>query len=144
MDRDRIAYLVERYLGDAAMEQELRELERLLADPAADPILKEILLYGYHAPSDVAADGSDSETKERIFRQIVAHPQMRFVPTAGKLKKWLPYAAAAVLLASAGLLLWNSEGPESHRKFIQPRGAQYFRSPMAVPSPWIPFRMGSP
>lgn len=112
MDKIRITYLIEQYLTDAATAQELHELERLLAAPNADPIIKDVLQESFYHLPDVAANQSDKDTKERIFQHIVMQSQHRPSSMAWRLRPWLPYAAAAiVIMLSVGLLVWNTERP---------------------------------
>ena len=113
MDKDRITYLVERYLNDSASPQELGELEGLLADPNADRIVKDVLYASYYRLSELPAraNNPNSEATERIFRQIIAQPQQRTSSVKhrfARLPKWLPYAAAVLLAVAISLFIWNS------------------------------------
>ncbi|RQP10200.1 MAG: hypothetical protein EAS52_23095, partial [Parapedobacter sp.] len=118
MNKSRITYLIERYLNDTATAQELDELESVLADPDADRMIKTILRDSYYHLPEVTGNHSDSEAKERIFQQIVTQSQQQTEPAkriTERLLKWLPYAAAIVIVAAIGLLIWNNKRP-SHQE----------------------------
>lgn len=107
MDQSRISYLIERYLDDTASSDELMELENLLADPNADGIVKEVL-YSFYQDVQVS-EVANSAAKERIFQQIVDHPQRQSAESASlKWRRWLPYAAVVLLSVSVGLLIWQA------------------------------------
>lgn len=114
MNKSRITYLIEQYLNDAATVQELGELENLLADPNADHLIKAILHDSFHRLPGLAGNKSGSETKERIFQQIVMQSQRRPAQArhgTNRLLRWLPYAAAIIMVASIGLWVWDDGRP---------------------------------
>ncbi len=113
MDQARLAYLYERYQGNRLTAAEQAEWEAMLLDISRDGELQRLIDRDWHDGGDQPALAS-AEEQERIYRYIVGHAQRR-----GKrvpIRRWLPYAAAAVLLAiGVGALLLGRQGPAVHQ-----------------------------
>lgn len=99
MNKDRIKYLYNRYLNDSCLDEELRELEILLADPDNESFFNELLDESWKEIDAEPLTDMDERRAEGIFKRIVAVRRNRSVLR----RQWMPLSAAAILLLGLGL-----------------------------------------
>lgn len=108
MDKERAIYLLNRYHSGVSTPEERAEFVLLLHHPNFEKLRNDIMDVEWPEEDDLAVDQLSLEVSDRILAVIKRTP--RHSPVR-KLRQWLPYAAAIVLLATIGAWFYFVSDP---------------------------------
>src|SRR5690606_28982435 len=116
MDRTRLTYLYRKYQRRELTEAEREEWEAAVSDLSQDENIQ-LLIDPVWQEAEQADATVDPEESERIYRYIVGQAQRR--KPQPKLRYWLRYAAAAIVIWGIGFLLLPDSTDEPQQHVIQ-------------------------
>lgn len=122
MTDQEIKRIVKRYLDDCASQAELRELERLLADPAHEATVKAILNDNYY---ELKADAIDMRAgwavKEQLYQRIMSYRTEEIDSVGSTRNRWRVAAtvAASLLIVAIMTLLYMGSQPSGEDQTAQ-------------------------
>lgn len=125
MDKERAAYLLNRYQEGTITSDERDEFVLLLHHPAFEGLRNEMLDSKWSLDGEMDTPQASFATYDRLLASIKAVPRPSSVR---RFRKWLPYAAAAILVATAaGWLIFSSQSDQHpselvHAADVQPGG----------------------
>jgi len=113
MDLGRLKYLYRQYQVQALTDDERSEWESIVQEFSYDEALQELLDSDWQqAKTNRNTGSSESLAQQRIYEYIVNQNQLR--RSGIKIRKWIPYAAAAIVVFFIGFfLLYNEEVKKS-------------------------------
>ncbi|PPL01444.1 FecR family protein [Parapedobacter indicus] len=113
MDLGRLKYLYRQYQVQALTDDERSEWESIVQEFSYDEALQELLDSDWQqAKTNRNTGSSESLAQQRIYEYIVNQKQLR--RSGIKIRKWIPYAAAAIVVFFIGFfLLYNEEVKKS-------------------------------
>ena len=113
MDLGRLKYLYRQYQVQALTDDERSEWESIVQEFSYDEAIQELLDSDWQqAKTNRNTGSSESLAQQRIYEYIVNQNQLR--RSGIKIRKWIPYAAAAIVVFFIGFfLLYNEEVKKS-------------------------------
>lgn len=107
--KERIDFLFERYIHQSCSDEEMAELNQLLADPANSQRFRELIGEEMEAGEPVYS--LSAREADEVFDNMISRPEQLYIEKRSARKWWMAAATLLLMIGTAYLLLKPRQAP---------------------------------